>query len=192
MLESPSRHNHRSGHRALSARSKICPRPRDRARSLRGPGLHEEGAHMKRLTALLLTLMLVVGACSSDSSTAASDDEAQPNTTAAPDVSHPTTHAANTTTVADADEPQTEAPPAQASGAQSATVTLDNGEAFEFGALCWLEVQESAGSEILFTVVSYDDPVNLDVTQFGADSFSGAANISLYDSTSYDNLWEAS
>lgn len=147
---------------------------------------------MKRLTALLLTLMLVVGACSSDSSTAASDDEAQPDTTAAADVSPTTTHAATTTTVADAEEPQTEAPPAQASGAQSATVTLDNGEVFEFGALCWLEVQESAGSEILFTVVSYDDPVNLDVTQFGADSFGGAANISLYDSTSYDTLWEAS
>ena len=33
---------------------------------------------------------------------------------------------------------------------------------------------------------------DLDVTQFGADSFGGAANISLYDSTSYDTLWEAS
>ena len=146
---------------------------------------------MRRLIALLFTLMLAAGACSSDSSTATSDDEAPPETTAAADAASTTTHA-TTTTVADANSTQAEVPPAQASGAQTATVTLDNGDVFEFGALCWLEVQESAGSEILFTVVSYDDPVNLDVTQFGADSFGSAANISLYDSTSYDTLWEAS
>ncbi|MDH3754984.1 MAG: hypothetical protein OEU32_14025, partial [Acidimicrobiia bacterium] len=77
-------------------------------------------------------------------------------------------------------------------GDGTATLTLDNGEVFEFGILCALEPQEAAGSEILFTVVSYDDPYNLDVTQFGADSFNGAANISLYDSTTFDTIWEAS
>lgn len=147
---------------------------------------------MKRLIALLFTMMLVASACSSDGSETVSDDEPTPETTAAADAATTTADAATTTTVADASDTQTEAPAVQASGAQTATVALDNGDVFEFGALCWLETQESAGSEILFTVVSYDDPVNLDVTQFGADSFGGAANISLYDSTSYDTLWEAS
>ena len=136
-------------------------------------------------------MMLIVSACSGDGSETVSDDEATPDTTGAADTATTIADTATTTTLADAGDTQTEAPTAQASGAQTATVTLDNGDAFEFSALCWLETQESAGSEILFTVVSYDDPVNLDVTQFGADSFSGAASISLYDSTSYDTLWEA-
>ena len=54
-----------------------------------------------------------------------------------------------------------------------------------------MEPQEAAGSEILFTAVSYDDPVNLDITQFGDDSFDGMAVVTLVDSTSYDTLWEA-
>lgn len=147
---------------------------------------------MKRLIALLLTMMLAASACGSDGSESVSDDETTPETTEAAEAATTTADAATTTTGADASETQTEAPAVQASGAQTATVTLDNGDVFEFGALCWLETQEAAGSEVLFTVVSYDDPVNLDVTQFGADSFGGAANISLYDSTSYDTLWEAS
>lgn len=147
---------------------------------------------MKRLVALLLTMMLAASACSSDGSKSASNDETATETTAAANAATTSTEAAATSTIADASDGQTEAPASQASGAQTATVSLDNGDVFEFGALCWLETQESAGSEILFTVVSYDDPVNLDVTQFGADSFGGAANISLYDSTSYDTLWEAS
>ena len=39
--------------------------------------------------------------------------------------------------------------------------------------------------------MSYDNPVSLDVTQFGAESFGGAATISLYDSETYDNAWSA-
>lgn len=147
---------------------------------------------MRRLIALLFATTLAVGACSSDSSETVSNDEPSPDTTAAADAATTSTAAETTSTVAAASDPQADAPAATGSGAQTATVTLDNGESFEFDALCWLETQESAGSEILFTVVSYDDPVNLDVTQFGADSFGGAATISLYDSTSYDTLWEAS
>ncbi len=151
---------------------------------------------MRRRTtlALLATLMLVASACGSDSSEPASSDSPAAETTAA-DVGTTASAAddapdTESTDTEDGDTPTT-TPAAQASGAQTATVTLDSGDVFEFSALCWLETQESAGSEILFTVVSYDDPVNLDVTQFGADSFGGAASISLYDSTSYDTLWEA-
>lgn len=146
------------------------------------------------MLALLATLMLVASACSSDSSEPASSDSPAADTTAAEvDTTESTADdspGTESTDPADGETPTT-SPAAQASGAQTATVTLDSGDVFEFSALCWLETQEAAGSEILFTVVSYDDPVNLDVTQFGADSFGGAANISLYDSTSYDTLWEA-
>ena len=79
---------------------------------------------------------------------------------------------------------------AAAAGA-SATLNLDNSETYAFNILCALESQESAGQEILFTAVSYDNPVSLVVTQFGAESFGGAATISLYDSETYDNAWSA-
>ncbi|MFV9672642.1 MAG: hypothetical protein ACNYZH_05400, partial [Acidimicrobiia bacterium] len=79
---------------------------------------------------------------------------------------------------------------AAASGA-SATLTLENGETYTFNILCALETQESAGQEILFTVVSYDDPISLDVSQFGADSLGGTAVISLYESSTFDNVWDA-
>ena len=147
------------------------------------------------MIALFAALMLVVSACGSDSSEPASDDDLATETSIVADASADSTATEDPDTAStgsgDSDT-STPNPTAQASGSQTATVTLDSGEVFEFAALCWLEPQESAGSEILFTVVSYDDPVNLDVTQFGADSFDGAANISLYDSTSYDTLWEAS
>ena len=82
-------------------------------------------------------------------------------------------------------------PAAAGGGSGTATVSLANGESFEFSILCALEPQTSAGSEILFTVVSYDDPVSLDVTQFGEDDFGGSATITLYDSSTYETIWEA-
>ena len=174
------------------AGSKIPSRPDHCSRSLREPDWHKEGVGMKRLITLLFTMMLVASACNSDGSESVSTDEATRETTAAAIAATTSTTTPTPSTTTEVSDAQNDAPAAAGSGVQTATVSLDNGEVFEFGALCWLETQESAGSEILFTVVSYDDPVNLDVTQFGADSFAGAANISLYDSTSYDTLWEAS
>ena len=54
-------------------------------------------------------------------------------------------------------------------------ITFDrNGETIEFSSvLCTLEPQMAAGSEILFTAVSYGDP-GLDITQFGDDPTSAA------------------
>jgi hypothetical protein len=53
-----------------------------------------------------------------------------------------------------------------------------------------LEPQTSAGSEILFTAVSYDDP-GLDVTQFGDEgTVTDLAVITVYDGD-YETLWEA-
>jgi hypothetical protein len=69
---------------------------------------------------------------------------------------------------------------------------LANGETFEFATvLCSLEPQMAAGSEILFTATSYDDP-GLDITQFGNEgTITGVASISVYDGN-YETLWDAS
>jgi hypothetical protein len=56
---------------------------------------------------------------------------------------------------------------APSGGRGSATVTLDNGEVFEFSVICGLEPHEAAGSEILFTAVDNGPPLGFDVTQFG-------------------------
>lgn len=131
----------------------------------------------KQLIALACVTVLVAAACGGD-------DSADPNSSQVGISSSDET----TTTSAQSEEP---AASAAGSGDRSATLTLDNGEVFVFSILCALEPQESAGSEILFTVVSYDEPNNLDVTQFGENSFDGAASIGVYDSTTYDTLWEA-
>lgn len=88
-----------------------------------------------------------------------------------------------------ADDSNADAP---ATGQGTATLTLDNGERYEFGVLCTLEPQMAAGSEILFTATSYDDP-SLDITQFGDDgTVTSLSSVSVYDATSFDSLWGAS
>lgn len=90
------------------------------------------------------------------------------------------------------DEPADDEPAADepASGGNGAVLTLANGETFEFSILCTLEPQMAAGSEILFTAVSYDTP-SLDITQFGDDgTITDTATISVYDEN-YETLWEA-
>jgi hypothetical protein len=86
-------------------------------------------------------------------------------------------------------EQESEAP--ATGGGAAATLTLANGEVFEFATvLCTLEPQMAAGSEILFTATSYDDP-GLDVTQFGDEgTVTGLASISVYDGN-FETLWEA-
>jgi hypothetical protein len=141
---------------------------------------------------MIVALMLLASACSSGES----ESQEAPAETGSPET---TVQAAAETS---GDDVETEdAAPAEdandntfaeaAAGGAEATVALENGETYTFNILCALESQESAGQEILFTVVSYDDPINLDVTQFGADSFGGVASVSLYDSTTYDNVWDA-
>lgn len=79
-----------------------------------------------------------------------------------------------------------------ATGQGTATLTLDNGETYEFEVLCVLEPQIAGGSEVLFSVTSYDDP-SLDITQFGDDApVTGLASVTVYDATTFDSLWAAS
>ncbi|MEA2010658.1 MAG: hypothetical protein U9N78_08140 [Actinomycetota bacterium] len=145
-----------------------------------------------RLVAFVLALVLVGTACSSDNSEsdpASSDPEATNSTLqASTDTAVPETEAAETTTTSESGD---NALAAAAAGGASATLTLENGETYTFNILCALETQESASQEILFTVVSYDDPISLDVTQFGAESLGGAASLTLYDSETFDDVWGA-
>ena len=76
------------------------------------------------------------------------------------------------------------------SSGATATLELASGESYEFSILCALEPQMAAGSEILFTAVSYDDPA-LDITQFGDEgTVTELAVITVYDGD-YETLWEA-
>lgn len=148
---------------------------------------------MRRIsTALLVTGALVLGACGGDDEPAeqATDepaDESDEDATNEPadEPDEPADEPAEPTDDEPADAPS-------GAGSGTATLTLDNGETFEFSILCTLEPQEAAGSEILFTAVSYDDP-GLDITQFGGEgsgTVTDIASVSVYDGN-YDVLWEA-
>jgi len=141
----------------------------------------------KRFVPIFIALLLVAAACGgSDADSATDDTQATPTTGAATTDTKAASDSAPETTVTESAEA------ASGGGSGTATLVLDNGESYEFSVLCALEAQEAAGQEILFTLVSYDKPHNLDVTQFGENSFGGAANISIYDADTYDTVWDAS
>jgi hypothetical protein len=90
----------------------------------------------------------------------------------------------------DADGSDNGEPPALPSGDGTAVLTLANGETFEFSVRCSLESQIAAGSEILFTATSYDNP-GLDITQFGDEgTVTDIASVDVYDGD-YETLWGA-
>ena len=136
---------------------------------------------------LLLVPLLAAGvACGSDG------DSSGDTSTVVEDVA-PDTTAVDDTAESDDAASEADAPePPEAGDGGGATLTLANGETFEFAnVLCSLEPQTAAGSEILFTAVSYDDP-GLDITQFGDEgTITGVASISVYNGD-YDTLWDAS
>ncbi len=153
---------------------------------------------------LLAPLVVAMVACGDDGdSSSEGDDTAAAESTGSDDprdepadTDPADTDPADTGTTSDSTAPEsgetdaeTEAP-AGTDGA-AATLTLANGDTFEFATvLCSLEPQVAAGSEILFTATSYDDP-GLDITQFGDDgTITGVASISVYDGD-YESLWEA-
>ncbi|MGB0113108.1 MAG: hypothetical protein WBP59_07785 [Ilumatobacteraceae bacterium] len=145
---------------------------------------------MRRSLRLLVLVPLVVAAaaCGSDGSSDDADDTSTDDATSVDDAD--TDDSSGSDDASGSDDDGDEAPVAP-SGGGSATLTLANGETFEFSSLlCSLEPQESAGSEILFTAVSYEDP-GLDVTQFGTGgTINDVAAISVYNA-SYETLWEA-
>jgi hypothetical protein len=138
-------------------------------------------------SAVVLTLALV--ACGSDDT---SSDDSESTTTEAVETTgdsaaEPIATDAGETTSAVDDE--NESPPATGNG--TAVLTLFDGQEFEFEVLCTLEPQMAAGSEILFTAVSNDDP-GLDITQFGDEgTITGVASVTVYDAN-FETLWEAS
>lgn len=79
------------------------------------------------------------------------------------------------------------------SGGGDATLTLANGETFQFEVRCVLEPQIAAGSEILFTVGSIGGDSSLDITQFGDEGpVTGISSVTVYDGSSFEDLWGAS
>jgi hypothetical protein len=149
---------------------------------------------MIRLFAKVSVLILVVAACGGASSEPATNTADQPSAVdSQPDDTQPaSTQPADTQTAEDpADQQESPAPAGGNTGGGTATVTLENGEVFEFAILCSLNPAEVGDTEFEFSLVSYDDPFNLDVSQFTKDAFNGAANISIYDSTTFATTWEA-
>ena len=130
------------------------------------------GAHVKgclvrvRFVMAVLVVVLGAGACSSgsDESLPASSEADSGATTQDAASETPGSDPEPVDTTADDDEPADTTAETDdnvfaraAAGGASATLNLDNGETYAFNILCALESQESAGQEILFTVVSYDN-----------------------------------
>jgi len=137
---------------------------------------------------VLVPLLAIAAACGSDGD---ASDEVSSDSAVIDDASGAATDTTDATEPQEAAPEDTVAQPAPEPSGGGATLTLANGETFEFPTvLCALEPQTAAGSEILFTATSYDDP-GLDITQFGDEgTVTGLASISVYDA-SYDTLWEA-
>ena len=138
-----------------------------------------------RISLTLAAGLLALTACGGDDDSTSDDADAA-------DVAEPAAEPAEEPAAEPAEESAAEpaAEPSGGTGQGAATLTLDNGEQFEFSILCGLESQMAAGSEILFNVVSYDD-TGLDITQFGDEgTVTDFASISVYDA-SFETIWEA-
>jgi hypothetical protein len=146
---------------------------------------------------VVVSVGLIVTACGSDdqgssSETAATAAAAPAETDAVADAEPSDGDDATPSTDASSEGTSPEASGDGGAGSSGATATLElaNGDSFEFSILCTLEPQMAAGSEILFTAVSYDDP-GLDITQFGDEgTVTGLSVITVYDGD-YETLWEA-
>lgn len=149
----------------------------------------------KRCLLLAPFALVVASACGSDGDSTSDTATETPDDTGValePEVDAPEAGSDPTSGEAsDSDESSDGATGTPAAGDAAATLTLANGEAFQFATvLCTLEPQMAAGSEILFTATSYDDP-GLDITQFGDEgTITGVASISVYDGN-FETLWEA-
>lgn len=141
---------------------------------------------------VLVPLVVLAVACGSDGD--ASGDASNESGVVDDESTDPTASqatASEDTASENTSSEDTAAAQAPESSGGGATLTLANGETFEFPTvLCSLESQMSAGAEILFTATSYDDP-GLDITQFGDEgTVTGVASISVYDGD-FETLWDA-
>ena len=143
-----------------------------------------------KLSLILVAFALFAASCGGDSSGDASGEASSEASVAseAPggDAAPNNDEAASTAAPQPAAEPSAAAPDGISDG--TAVISLANGEVFEFGVLCALLPQPN----FEYTIVSYDDPANLDISKWSEDAQFSGTNVSIYDSTTYDTLWEAS
>jgi len=152
----------------------------------------------RSLMCVVVSVGLLAAACGSDdqgasSETAATAAAAPAETDAVADAEPSDEDVATPSTDASSEGTSPEESDDGGAGSSGATATLElaTGESLEFSILCMLEPQMAAGSEILFTAVSYDDP-GLDVTQFGDEgTVTGLSVITVYNGD-FETLWEAS
>jgi hypothetical protein len=141
-----------------------------------------------RIRPFLIAGVLALAACGGSDS----DDATEVPSTAAPQDTADDASGQDTDDPADDPASEDAGDSGASAGTGTATLTLDNGETYEFSVLCSVEPQMAAGSEILFTATSYDDP-SLDITQFGDEgAVTDIATVTVYDATSFDSLWGAS
>jgi len=171
-----------------------------------GERMSHYGVMRSRLVLPAIALSLVFTACgsddnSTDGATTASGATEAPAATAADsggdapaDVTDESDTSSDESASDDseaADDSADTAADSPTGGGGTAVLTLFDGQEYEFSVLCMLEPQMAAGSEILFTAVSYDDP-SLDITQFGDEgTITGVGSVTVTDSN-FETLWEAS
>ena len=166
------------------------------------PGSPDTIALMRisRSSALLATAMLVTS-CGSDSggdespsTTATSQTSVDRADTTAPDSDFTEVEGPIESADAEPSDDTAASGPGvpETAGDGTATLSLANGETYDFAVLCALEPQIAAGSEILFTATSYDDP-SLDITQFGDEGpVTSVGSVTVVDAESFEALWGAS
>jgi hypothetical protein len=145
-----------------------------------------------RLIPAIVIVSFLLAACGSDSDTteSVSTDSSADGAVTTDATESDDAVTTNADESDDADGSDNGEPPALPSGDGTAVLTLANGETFEFSVLCSLESQIAAGSEILFTATSYDNP-GLDITQFGDEgTVTEIASVDVYDAD-YETLWGA-
>lgn len=155
------------------------------------------------LTGPLTVIAVALTACGGDDDDTTSTTAGSPSGTVpaaeepaddAPTVAAPAEPPALTAPTAPTAPDQTAEPAEPAApdgtGSGTATLTLANGDRYEFSVLCTLEPQMAAGSEILFTATSYDE-IGFDITQFGNEgTVTDLATVEVWDAE-FETLWEA-
>ncbi len=157
---------------------------------------------MARLVPILFVMVLVVAACGSDDSesgdtTANAGTAAGTQSTAATtgEPTQPTDGPVSTQPPAASTEQAESSDPGSAGEAGTATLTLDNGESFEFNVECVTSPMDAglAGRDLLLSVNSYDGQYLIAAELLGPDQYGSAplSIIQIWDVPGNEVAWGA-